>query len=62
MAALEWKPIVAKWGSVAIRNIDAIITEAEHHGGRGDLGTAVELRTPLLQRRIVNRCHDLGTR
>jgi pyruvate kinase len=48
----------------AIRNIDAIIQEADVIMiARGDLGTEVEFEElPLLQRRIVKRCHDLGTR
>lgn len=48
----------------AIRNIDAIITEADVIMiARGDLGTEVEFEElPLLQRRIIRRCHELGTR
>ncbi|HSO82467.1 pyruvate kinase, partial [Thiocapsa sp.] len=48
----------------AIRNIDAIISEADVIMiARGDLGTEVEFEElPILQRRIVRRCHDLGTR
>ena len=48
----------------AIRNIDAIIAEADVIMiARGDLGTEVEFEElPLLQRRIVKRCHELGTR
>ncbi|MDP3849342.1 MAG: pyruvate kinase [Luteolibacter sp.] len=48
----------------AVRNIDAIIQEADLIMiARGDLGTEVEFEElPLLQRRIVKRCHELGTR
>ncbi|RPJ35214.1 MAG: pyruvate kinase [Verrucomicrobiaceae bacterium] len=48
----------------AIRNIDAIINEADVIMiARGDLGTEVEFEElPLLQRRIIKRCHELGTR
>jgi pyruvate kinase len=48
----------------AIRNIDAIINEADViMVARGDLGTEVEFEElPILQRRIVKRCHELGTR
>ena len=48
----------------AIKNIDAIITEADVIMiARGDLGTEVEFEElPLLQRRIVKRCHELGKR
>ena len=48
----------------AIRNIDAIISEADVIMiARGDLGTEVEFEElPLLQRRIVKRCHELGKR
>jgi pyruvate kinase len=48
----------------AIRNIDAIINEADVIMiARGDLGTEVEFEElPILQRRIVKRCHELGTR
>jgi pyruvate kinase len=48
----------------AIRNIDAIISEADVIMiARGDLGTEVEFEElPLLQRRIIRRCHELGTR
>lgn len=48
----------------AVRNIDAIIQEADVIMiARGDLGTEVEFEElPLLQRRIVRRCHELGTR
>jgi pyruvate kinase len=48
----------------AIRNIDAIIGEADIIMiARGDLGTEVEFEElPLLQRRIIKRCHELGTR
>lgn len=48
----------------AVKNIDAIIREADViMVARGDLGTEVEFEElPLLQRRIVKRCHELGTR
>jgi len=48
----------------AVRNIDAIIREADVIMiARGDLGTEVEFEElPLLQRRIIKRCHELGTR
>ena len=48
----------------AIRNIDAIIQEADViMVARGDLGTEVEFEElPILQRRIIKRCHELGTR
>ena len=48
----------------AVRNIDAIIREADVIMiARGDLGTEVEFEElPILQRRIVKRCHELGTR
>jgi pyruvate kinase len=48
----------------AIRNLDAIISEADVIMiARGDLGIEVEFEElPLLQRRIVKRCHELGTR
>lgn len=48
----------------AVKNIDAIISEADVIMiARGDLGTEVEFEElPLLQRRIVKRCHELGTR
>lgn len=48
----------------AVRNIDAIITEADVIMiARGDLGTEVEFEElPLLQRRIIKRCHELATR
>jgi pyruvate kinase len=48
----------------AIRNIDSIINEADVIMiARGDLGTEVEFEElPLLQRRIIKRCHELGTR
>lgn len=48
----------------AVKNIDAIIGEADVIMiARGDLGTEVEFEElPLLQRRIVKRCHELGTR
>ncbi len=48
----------------AVRNIDAIIREADVIMiARGDLGTEVAFEElPILQRRIVKRCHELGTR
>ena len=48
----------------AIKNIDAIVGEADVIMiARGDLGTEVEFEElPLLQRRIVKRCHELGKR
>lgn len=48
----------------AIKNIDAIIEEADVIMiARGDLGTEVEFEElPLLQRRIIKRCHELSTR
>lgn len=48
----------------AVKNIDAIISESDVIMiARGDLGTEVEFEElPLLQRRIVKRCHELGTR
>jgi pyruvate kinase len=66
MAALEGEAqLVAKIeDQEAIRNIDAIIHEADVIMiARGDLGTEVEFEElPILQRRIVKRCHELGTR
>ncbi len=66
MKALEGEAqIVAKIeDQEAVRNIDAIISEADVIMiARGDLGTEVEFEElPLLQRRIVKRCHELGTR
>jgi pyruvate kinase len=48
----------------AVKNIDSIIGEADVIMiARGDLGTEVEFEElPLLQRRIIKRCHELGTR
>lgn len=48
----------------AVRNIDAIIRAADVIMiARGDLGTEVEFEElPILQRRIVRRCHELSTR
>ncbi|MFU8893759.1 MAG: pyruvate kinase [Luteolibacter sp.] len=48
----------------AVRNIDVIIDAADVIMiARGDLGTEVEFEElPILQRRIVRRCHELGTR
>ncbi len=66
MKALEGEAqIIAKIeDQEAVRNIDAIISEADVIMiARGDLGTEVEFEElPLLQRRIVKRCHELGTR
>ncbi len=66
MEALEGEAqIVAKIeDQEAIRNIDAIIQAADViMVARGDLGTEVEFEElPILQRRIVKRCHELGTR
>lgn len=48
----------------AIRNIDAIINAADViMVARGDLGTEVAFEElPILQRRIIKRCHELATR
>ncbi|MBK1791469.1 pyruvate kinase [Persicirhabdus sediminis] len=48
----------------AIRNIDGIINAADGiMVARGDLGVEVEFEElPLIQRRIVRRCHVLGRR
>jgi pyruvate kinase len=66
MEALEGEAqIVAKIeDQEAVRNIDAIINAADViMVARGDLGTEVEFEElPILQRRIVKRCHELGTR
>lgn len=66
MKALEGDAqIVAKIeDQEAVKNIDSIIHEADVIMiARGDLGTEVEFEElPLLQRRIIKRCHDLGTR
>lgn len=66
MEALEGEAqIVAKVeDQEAVRNIDAIINAADViMVARGDLGTEVEFEElPILQRRIVKRCHELGTR
>lgn len=66
MTALEGDAqIIAKIeDQEAIRNIDSIISEADVIMiARGDLGTEVEFEElPLLQRRIVKRCHELGKR
>lgn len=66
MEALEGEAqIVAKVeDQEAVRNIDAIIQEADViMVARGDLGIEVEFEElPILQRRIVKRCHELGTR
>ena len=66
MEALEGEAqIVAKIeDQEAVRNIDAIITEADVIMiARGDLGIEVDFEDlPILQRRIVKRCHELGKR
>jgi pyruvate kinase len=66
MEALEGDAqIVAKVeDQEAVRNIDAIINAADAIMiARGDLGTEVAFEElPILQRRIVKRCHELGTR
>lgn len=66
MEALEGEAqIVAKVeDQEAVRNIDAIINAADViMVARGDLGIEVEFEElPILQRRIVKRCHELGTR
>ena len=66
MKALEGEAqIVAKIeDQEAIRNIDAIITEADVIMiARGDLGTELQFEElPIVQRRIIRRCHELGTR
>jgi pyruvate kinase len=66
MEALEGEAqIVAKVeDQEAVRNIDAIIRTADViMVARGDLGIEVDFEDlPILQRRIVKRCHELGTR
>ncbi len=66
MTALEGDAqIVAKIeDQEAVKNLDAIINESDVIMiARGDLGTEVEFEElPLLQRRIVRRCHELATR
>lgn len=66
MEALEGNAqIVAKIeDQEAIRNIDAIIKISDVIMiARGDLGIEVDFEElPILQRRIVKRCHELGTR
>jgi pyruvate kinase len=66
MKALEGEAqIVAKIeDQEAIKNIDAIIQETDVIMiARGDLGIEVDFADlPILQRRIVKRCHELGTR
>ncbi|MDP4625091.1 MAG: pyruvate kinase [Akkermansiaceae bacterium] len=66
MEALEGEAqIVAKIeDQEAVRNIDAIIQSADVIMiARGDLGIEVDFEDlPILQRRIVKRCHELGTR
>lgn len=66
MEALEGEAqIVAKIeDQEAVRNIDAIIKISDVVMiARGDLGIEVDFEDlPILQRRIVKRCHELGTR
>lgn len=66
MEALEGEAqIVAKIeDQEAVRHIDAIIRVADVIMiARGDLGIEVDFEDlPILQRRIVKRCHELGTR
>jgi len=66
MEALEGNAqIVAKIeDQEAVRNIDSIIQAADViMVARGDLGIEVEFEDlPILQRRIVRRCHELSTR
>jgi pyruvate kinase len=66
MEALEGEAqIVAKVeDQEAVRNIDAIIHASDViMVARGDLGVEVAFEElPILQRRIVKRCHELGTR
>ncbi|MFK7851766.1 MAG: pyruvate kinase, partial [Akkermansiaceae bacterium] len=66
MEALEGDAqIVAKIeDQEAVRNIDAIIQASDAIMiARGDLGIEVDFEDlPILQRRIVKRCHELGTR
>lgn len=66
MEALEGEAqIVAKIeDQEAIRNIDAIIQISDVIMiARGDLGIEVDFEElPILQRKIVKRCHELGTR
>ena len=48
----------------AMKNIDAIIQAADViMVARGDLGVEIDFEDlPIVQRRIVKRCHELGTR
>lgn len=66
MEALEGEAqLVAKIeDQEAIRNIDAIIRTTDVIMiARGDLGIEIAFEDlPILQRRIVKRCHELGTR
>jgi pyruvate kinase len=66
MKALEGEAqIVAKIeDQEAIKNIDAIIEVSDVIMiARGDLGIEVDFEDlPILQRRIVKRCHEIGTR
>lgn len=66
MEALEGEAqIIAKIeNQEAIRNIDAIIRAADAIMiARGDLGIEVDFEDlPILQRRIVKRCHEFGKR
>jgi pyruvate kinase len=66
MEALEGESqIIAKIeDQEAVRNIDSIIRISDAIMiARGDLGIEVDFEDlPILQRRIVKRCHELGTR
>jgi pyruvate kinase len=66
MEALEGEAqIVAKIeDQEALKNIDAIIHASDViMVARGDLGVEVDFEElPIIQRRIVRRCHELGTR
>ena len=66
MEALEGEAqIIAKIeDQEAVRNIDSIIRISDAiMVARGDLGIEVDFEDlPILQRRIIKRCHELGTR
>ncbi len=66
MRALEGdSQIIAKIeDQEALKNLDAIIQESDVIMiARGDLGTEVEFEElPIIQRKIIKRCHELGTR